>query len=359
MPDLPSKVRRRVACGFALIAAVCAASGCQTRPVSADLAYFPEAPATPRAVHLKSLKNLRQLVPADVRFVDLIRGVAPGPYVDRPAGIAYRGGHLYICDAGLGVVHDWDLETGRARRLGARGETILAKPVAVAVDEGEGVYVADTDRGEVVAFDPGGVAVRRFKVARDDFKPVAVAVAERRLYVADIRGHRVEVFSTDDGTHIDGFGGVGSEPGTFYFPMGLAVTPDGGLLVSDMMNARVQAFDARRKFTGSMGRPGNRYGDMGKPRQVAVGPDGVIFVADAEFAHVHLYGAERQLLMMLGGADSAVGATPMPVGIAVATELPSRLSALVPDDFDAAYYLFVSNSVGSAPISLYAIGVGR
>ena len=57
--------------------------------------------------------------------------VIPCP-MKTPAGIAYNDGHLYVCDTGRGVVHDWDLGTGAARCFGAAGETVLAKPVAVA-----------------------------------------------------------------------------------------------------------------------------------------------------------------------------------------------------------------------------------
>ncbi|MGB2984622.1 MAG: hypothetical protein WBE26_01955 [Phycisphaerae bacterium] len=234
---------------------------------------------------------------------------------------------------------------------------MLAKPVAVAVD-GEGtLYVADTGRHEVVAYDEDGRSVRRFQPPdRNGYRPVAVAVRDERLYVADIEAHRIDVFAISDGAHIDSFGGAGSDLGRFYFPMGVATNTRGDLFVSDMMNARVQVFDPRYNPVLSIGRPGNRHGDIGKPRHLAVAPDGVVFIADVEFAHIHLFNEKGQLLMLLGGPEDSPGGTPMPVGVAVAARLPEKLASLVPEDFEAAYYLFVTNSVGAKRISLFAVG---
>ncbi len=378
--------------GAVLLAALLAvAGGCATNSPQAELVYFPAPPGKPRVVHLKSFNSLHDLVLPRVRLVGLIRGGAVSPYVGTPAGIAYRGGHLYICDTDINAVHDWDLATGRARRIGASGKTVLVKPVAVAVDDAGTIYVADTGRGEVVAFDSKGAVVRRFKPPeREEYRPVACAtgslsasaradelpvapmsvapermsavardVRGSKLYVADIAAHKIDVYSTEGGDHLGAFGEVGSEPGDFYYPMGVAANAGGDILVSDMMNARVQIFDAKQQYRSSFGRPGDRYGDMGKPRHLAVGLDGAIFIADAEFAHVHLFNAQGRLLMLIGGPEDKPGATPLPRGVAVARNVPGGLASWVPADFEAKYFLFVSNSVGSRRISLFAVGVGR
>jgi DNA-binding beta-propeller fold protein YncE len=122
-----------------------------------------------------------------------------------------------------------------------------------------------------------------------------------------------------------------------------------------MMNARVQVFDGQGRPVLSMGRPGNRYGDLGKPRHLAVGPDQTIFIADMEFAHVHLFDKEGRLLMLFGGAEDRPGGTPMPVGVAVARSLPDAVASLVPADFAASYFVFVTNTIGTKRIGLYAV----
>ena len=340
--------------------AVAVAVGCASKPITADPVYFPSAPSPPRVVHLKSFNRVDELVRIKRRAVDVIQGRVRSASVGTPAGIAYRNGHLYICDTDLNILHDWDLATGQTRRIGLRGEVILAKPVAVTVDEEGTVYVADTERGEVIGFASTGGRVRRFRpLDREGYRPVSVAVRDGRLYVADIHDHRVDVFSVHSGDLTDWFGGTGSEPGRLYFPMGVATNYDGRILVSDMMNGRVQVFDPDYRLVLSMGRPGNRYGDLGKPRHLAVAPDGVVFIADTAFAHVHLFNEKGQLMMMLGGPEDRLGGTPMPIGVAIAPDLPESLGSLVPDEFLADYYLFVANSIGTKRISLYAVGSVR
>lgn len=337
-------------------------AGCATENARPHWVYFPAPPDTARAVHLISFNRLSDLVHVHKGILELIRGGGVSPYVSTPAGLAYQRNTLYICDTSLNVVHVWNLRTGRGTRLGGPGGDLqLIKPVAVAVDRMGNVFIADTGRGEVVAFGadgrsrPGTFSVRR-DPDRHGYRPVAVAVRGSLLYVADITAHTIDVFSIDDGSFLTTKGGIGSGPREFYFPMGVATDADGRVFVSDMMNGRVQVLDDHLEPTLTIGRPGNRYGDLGQPRHLAVGPDGVVFVADPEFAHVHLFNLRAQLLMLLGTAEDRPGGTPMPVSVAVAEKLPSALAALLPDNFRATYFLFVANRIGTRRLSLFAIG---
>ena len=141
--------------------------------------------------------------------------------------------------------------------------------------------------------------------------------------------------------------------------MGIAVSTKGYVFISDMMNARVQVFDPQHNPMLTFGRPGNRYGDMGKPKHLGIGPDGTILIADAEFAHIHLFNTQGQLLMLVGGPEDVPGGTPMPFGVTIAQTLPETITPLVPDDFRADYYFFITNSIGTKRISLFAVGSTR
>ncbi|MEE9295218.1 MAG: hypothetical protein V3W34_09705 [Phycisphaerae bacterium] len=373
--------------GLLGIVAGCASTAVTANPEAHGFksVCFPPPPTSPRVIHLRSFNSLSDLVPRRFSFVELVRGRPIGAHVGTPAGIAFHDGHLYICDTSINAVHDWDLSSGEARRIGLSGDGVLAKPVAVAVDEGATLYVADTVLAEVVAFDATGRLTARYAPPdRKQYKPVAVAVRSSQLFVADIAAHRVDVFSAAEsvasplvgdassqrrhpqgvalprrGEHLASFGRPGSELGEFYFPMGLAMDPDGSFLVSDMMNGRLQRFDSGHTAIAALGRLGDRYGDMGRPRHLAVGPDGVIFIADTQFAHIHLVNRQGQLLMLMGGPEDQPGGTPMPVGVAVAPTLPQKLASLVPTGFEASYFLFTANTIGTKRISLFAVGSTR
>lgn len=343
--------------GAALLGAW-AAAGCAAGRPSPDIAYFPVASKPAHVVHLKSFNSLGDLTAARTSWLDFFRGSPLSPFVEKPAGMAFQGESLYLCDTGINAVHVWNLATGEAKRLGLSGEVILGKPVDVAVDAQGTVYVADTGRAEVVVFPSGGGPARHWKPSdRKTFRPVALAVSVGKLYVADIAAPTIDVFSTDTGGYVRSIDVPGGAKDTKALAMGLAIDRRGRLVVSDMMGGRVVVLDTDGHVTRSMGQPGDRYGDLGKPKQLAVAPDGVLFIADSAFARVHLFNAEGQLLMLLGDEHQGLGATPMPVGVAIAPGLPASLSAWVPAGFDAKYYLFVANLIGTKHLSLFAVGV--
>src|SRR5438876_780020 len=76
------------------------------------------------------------------------------------------------------------------------------------------------------------------------------------------------------------FGSQGTGPGQFLGPSGVAVGPDGKIVVGDEYNNRVQVFDATGKLLFTFGSFGIGKGQFDTPHAVAVGPDGRIAVAD-------------------------------------------------------------------------------
>lgn len=356
MPRQVASSPIRVACCVALCLPALLPVGCASAKPEAQWVYFPPSPSPPRVVHLKSFNGLYEIVPRPAKRWEFLRPRTSGPSVGVPAGIDYRQDHLYICDTEFGTVHDWNLATGQATYLGSPTAT-LSEPVDVAIARDGTAYVADTGRGEVVVFDPAGAVLRSLTPpGHESWRPVAVAVHGQSLFVTDIASHRVHVFSTITGQHQGAFGTPGSAPGSLYFPTGVATNAGGEIHVAEMMNARVQTFDAAFNPIAHFGRRGDRYGDMGKPKHLDVAPDGTILVADAEFAHVHLFSRRGELLLLVGGPNDEPGGTPMPLGVAVVDSLPDSITSHVPDGFEVDHYFFVTNTVGRKRIALFAVG---
>ena len=81
--------------GRLLVATTLLAScGCGARQITADVAYFPPPPAEPHAVHIKSFNQLHDLVPSQPSLLEVLRGGTISPFVDTPAGIAFRDRNL-------------------------------------------------------------------------------------------------------------------------------------------------------------------------------------------------------------------------------------------------------------------------
>lgn len=84
-------------------------------------------------------------------------------------------------------------------------------------------------------------------------KPVAAfRMPAGRLAVLDMQECRVSIFSSD-GELSGSLGGSGSGPGEFLLPFGLAITPTGGIVVSDAMSGRMEYYDSNMKYVDGNG----------------------------------------------------------------------------------------------------------
>ena len=76
-------------------------------------------------------------------------------------------------------------------------------------------------------------------------------------------------------------GGNGVGTGKFDSPTGIAVDPEGNILVADTGNGRIQKFSSSGAFLASMGSKGTGHGQFQNPNGIAVDRARNIYVADA------------------------------------------------------------------------------
>ncbi len=92
-----------------------------------------------------------------------------------------------------------------------------------------------------------------------------------RIMALDAQKCCVSVYSPD-GSHLYDIGRNGAGPGEFQFPLSMAILSDGGLAVSDVLNAGLSFFDAdggySEQLTGFV---------MGPPSSICPGPNGSFY----------------------------------------------------------------------------------
>jgi DNA-binding beta-propeller fold protein YncE len=141
--------------------------------------------------------------------------------------------------------------------------------------------------------------------------PMAIAARGDRVYVADLDGDRIHVF-TGDGRWLSDWGRSGSGPEELGGPAGIAVGPDGSLYVSDLGNHRVQRFASDGRVLG-----GWSLGDEAQPFGVAVDAAGRVYVTDLDAGAVSVWTDDGDPLASFGVRGSGPGQLLEPWGIVV------------------------------------------
>ncbi|MFA5140487.1 MAG: tetratricopeptide repeat protein [Elusimicrobiota bacterium] len=143
-------------------------------------------------------------------------------------------------------------------------------------------------------------------------RPVALAAARDRIYVVDDKKSALHILGRD-GKLIK----VISEKGLLSGPRGVALGPDGEVLVADTGNDRIQAFDADGKFLRTIGSKGSDPGQLKAPRSVAAGADGRVYVADTGNDRIQVFTREGIFLFGFGKPGKENGQFDAPTRILV------------------------------------------
>lgn len=107
-------------------------------------------------------------------------------------------------------------------------------------------------------------------------------------------------------------GGHGTAPGQFDQPIGVAVAPNGTVVVADRNNHRVQLFDRAGEFQRAWGRQGSAPGEFREPHDVAA-DDEFVYVADLWNQRVQIFDHDGHHVVTLTGSPSLSS----PRGVAV------------------------------------------
>ena len=197
-----------------------------------------------------TVDRLGRLLVADTHFYRVLVYSPDGrdPLPDRRR----RAGH----DAGA-------IRISHRRRHRPRGQFLVAE-------------YGENDRIQV--FSPEGKWLRQWGghgyEPGEFLKPRALAIDEKdRLFVADSCNHRIQVFDTQ-GKLLNSWGSRGDAPGQMSYPYDLAIGPDHCLYVCEYGNHRVQKFDLDGKSLGIWGTRGRGPGQLFNPYALAVDSQG-------------------------------------------------------------------------------------
>ncbi len=129
-------------------------------------------------------------------------------------------------------------------------------------------------------------------------KPMAVTVANERIYLTDTNNKRVQVLDRE-GNGLKTFGAWGNKPGEFQFPYGIAADSKGRIFVSDLYIGAVSIFDKDGKFLGYFAEktPAEKLFLM--PAGVHI-VDDTVYISDVRKHQVMVFDINGKLLRTIG-----------------------------------------------------------
>jgi DNA-binding beta-propeller fold protein YncE len=180
------------------------------------------------------------------------KGIGRGQF-DSPTGIAVDGnGNILVADTGNGRIEKFSPTGTFLSTIGTKGagHGQLRDPNGIAIDRAGNIYVAETGNHRVQKLAPDGTFIAKWKGPEPGFYgPRRIAIGpDGSIYVVDQGHNRIAKFSPD-GQVLSVWGSPGNADGQFNDPTSVAVDPaTNKVYVADPRNKRIQVFDSAGKF---------------------------------------------------------------------------------------------------------------
>ena len=256
---------------------------------------------------------------------------------NRPTGIAYQNGSLYIADT---YNHRIRVVTpdGRTSTLagsgdvgnddGMKDQASFYRPTGIAIDSNGTIYVAEVDNhlirkitpdSEVSVFAGSGKRGDRDGKGKNAVfnKPYSLAIdSDGSIYVTELGNHKIKKITPDAMvTTFAGNGKRGNRDGSLLYasfdrPSGIVINGKGNIYISDSNNNNIRVITKGGEvnlFAGS-GKKGDEDGNgvaatFNNPMALAIDKKGNIFVADTGNYKIRMITKEGIVKTIAGSAN--------------------------------------------------------
>ena len=317
-----------------------------------EVIIYPTPPDTARIQFLTSLSSSENTTGKQTAFSRFIFGSSPVKPIKKPYGIAVHAGKIYICDTGLGLIEVIDLEKNTFDYLEPKGAGKLSVPINCFVDDAGKIYVADGYRMQVVVFDSAGKYISAFGEA-DNFKPTDVFVTGDKIWVANIKNNKINVYNKETLELLYTFPEEEQgQPGFLYSPANICVTKD-KVYVSDIGDFRVKIYSLDGKFLSAVGSNGSNPGQFSRPKGIAVDREENLYVVDAGFENTQIFDKDGRVLLFFGGPYKGPGDMYLPAKVVVDYNNLEYFQKYVSPAYKLNYLIFVTNQYGPDKVNVY------
>lgn len=288
-----------------------------------DIVY-PLPPEKPRIRYIGSISNNLDVEPPKKKgwLQKLINEESSIQIVGmtRPISVAVDSQErIFVADSLRSSIFVFDSKIKKMDLWGTRGRGRLINPFGIAIDKKDNVYVSDTAQKRVNVYNPIGELIASVvKIGNETItNPAGLAIddANNRLLIVDSRAHKIFVIDLNQLDKGVAFGKKGDGDGDFYFPSYVTTDKEGRIYVTDTLNFCIKVFDKNFKFIRRIGEHGTGMGMFDRPKGIALDSEGHIYVADASFSNFQIFNSDGQLLLFVGSFGEEPGFFRLPSGL--------------------------------------------
>jgi DNA-binding beta-propeller fold protein YncE len=232
---------------------------------------------------------------------------------------------IYVLDGVNSQVKVFDEKGAFLFSFGSKGQAKgqFESPLGLSIDSMGRVFVADTGNRRVQVFSEEGKAQAEFPITVKDAQhacdPVDLALDEKRnrIYVVDNENHKVLLYSLDKFSFLESWGREGEGRQEFRYPFFIAAGKDGTVLIVDVLNTRVQAWDPKGRAVSTIGEWGVDVSQFYRPKGVCVDKDNRVFASDSYLGAIQVFNRYGSFLSVLGDESGKIIKWKTPVGMAI------------------------------------------
>jgi DNA-binding beta-propeller fold protein YncE len=238
--------------------------------------------------------------------------IAGGPErrLHSPNGIAVdAANNIYVADSERGIVLVYDPDGKYLRSIGKRGdETLFHYPTAIAIDRPSGrLFVLDSPRHLMFVLDLEGNVLKRIgrrsthpigrfsgdTISMDLDYPTEMAIGNNEMVVLDSANSRVQVMDLECQPLAQFKIPVAPGPPAAS-EVGLSVDPTGRIYVSNTTDSHIRIYSRNGSLLGAFGRTGADIGEFNAPTGLWIDGSNRLYVADTNNARVQVFQLSRE-----------------------------------------------------------------
>lgn len=334
-----------------------ALSGCagKHKAQQQEITFWPD-PELPRVQYLMTI-NSNVDVEEKQKAISLVTIGDPekavfNPLI-KPGGVKAHKGKIYITDAGRSSVFIVDPVNKTFEGLkGNFGRGSLNKPLNLAFDQDDNLYVADVNGRCIKVYRPDGRYLRT--IGKDiDLKPTSVGVDGEFVYALDTKAHEIRIFDRSSGDYLRSIGQGSSDPlDNLYLPFDLDVDKQGALHMTNIGTGRVVTLDRDGHVLNTFGKLGANFAHFARPRGIATDDAGSFYIVDASHQNVQVFNRDGRLLMFFGGTQTMQ----LPSGVDVTTDNLDFFQGMAAPGFKLDAIALVTSHFGKRRLGVYGLG---